>query len=129
LEGLRTKDVGLVSKVLKFLPQPLFQNGAYCRGPIRTKEAHCYTFDSSVGPIQIGIPPETIKTSILQGESVPKVYILPSQLFLDGRILGEIGKCQNNKKNNNKKKRKSENLMQKIMKYLNNDMFLFNFAF
>lgn len=129
MEGFRTKDVALVKKVLKFLPQQLFQNGAYCRGPVRTKEAHCYTFDSSVGkkwgkrneieiliemnfnwkmktllilgPIQIGIPPETIKTSILQGESVPKVYILPSQLFLDGRILGEIGMKYNQTNTNN----------------------------
>ena len=31
------------------------------------KEAHTYIIDSSFGPIQIGIPPETIKTSINKG--------------------------------------------------------------
>jgi len=52
LEGFRSKDVALVKKVIQYLPQQLFQNGAYCRGPVRTKEAHCYTFDSSVGKIK-----------------------------------------------------------------------------
>lgn len=36
---------------------------------------------TSAGPIQFGIPPETIKDSMARGLSVPAVYVVPHQLF------------------------------------------------
>ena len=126
--SIKSNSLEMLTKCLDYLKLPATQNGIYCRGEIRTKEAHCYTWDSSIGnsiqkisqqgkkkilhffqsigPIQIGIPPETIKTSLLQGESVPKVYILPSDLFLDGRILGEIGNEPEKKKKKKPKQKK-----------------------
>lgn len=43
-----------------------------------------------MGPIQIGIPAETIKTSLLKGEDVPQVYCLPPKLFSAEQNLAEI---------------------------------------
>jgi hypothetical protein len=85
-------DPTVYEKVLKFMISPPHENGTYCKGNIRMKEAHCYVWDSSVGPVQIGIPPETIKTSMLKGEDVPKYYILPPLLFFDGKNFAEVGK-------------------------------------
>lgn len=59
-------------------------------GNIRQKELNTYIFDSAIGPIQIGIPPETIKTSMKQGERVPQIYVLPHILFAQGINYGEI---------------------------------------
>lgn len=68
-----------MQRVLNYLEEPLSfstnfsfcaQNiGTYCSGPISTKEPHTFIFESSVGPIQIGIPAETIKASLNRGGS------------------------------------------------------------
>lgn len=39
----------------------------YIFGNVRIKEAHAYIVESKLGPIQIGIPPETIKASMIKG--------------------------------------------------------------
>lgn len=39
----------------------------YISGNVRIKEAHAYIVESIIGPIQIGIPPDTIKTSMMKG--------------------------------------------------------------
>ena len=36
---------------------------------------------TSAGPIQFGVPPETIKDSMSRGLAVPTVYVVPHQLF------------------------------------------------
>jgi hypothetical protein len=45
---------------------------------------------SSVGRIQFGIPPETIKDSMLMGIEVPRIYIVPTERFCSdwGNALG-----------------------------------------
>lgn len=37
--------------------------------------------ETSIGPIQFGIPPETVKDSMIMGKEVPTYYIVPSQRF------------------------------------------------
>lgn len=81
---------------------PASAHGTYCSGNIRLKEAHTYIIESSFGPVQIGnfmhyhvmtmigIPPETIKTSIQKGEPVPQYYVLPPNLFSGSSNFGEI---------------------------------------
>lgn len=67
------------------------------------KERHTYLFDSEAGAIQIGIPPDTIKVSMKKGgkmethhlidfllEDVPRVYVLPSVLFVEDASFGEV---------------------------------------
>lgn len=77
-------------------------SGIWAVGSIRQKEPHTYVLESSVGPIQIGIPPETIKTSMKNGgflfysssltslESVPQIYVLPPNLFMADENFGEV---------------------------------------
>jgi len=45
------------------------------------KEAHTYTYESSIGPIQVGIPPETIKDSLHKGMPVPKYFVIQGEMF------------------------------------------------
>ncbi len=76
------------------------------------KEKHTFVFSSTIGPIQIGIPPETIKTSMKKGgtiviislfcnqtiinshniisEDVPTIYVLPPVLFAEDLNFGEV---------------------------------------
>lgn len=46
-------------------------------------------WNSSVGPIQIGIPPETLKTSVNLGKTVPQIFVLPEQLLFGDNNLAE----------------------------------------
>ncbi|OQY29159.1 MAG: hypothetical protein B6244_04800 [Candidatus Cloacimonetes bacterium 4572_55] len=46
-----------------------------------------YIVNTSSGPIQFGIPPETIKDSILLKTGVPRIYVLPRYLFSVERAL------------------------------------------
>lgn len=39
--------------------------------------------DTSIGPIQFGIPPETIKDSISSGSEVPQYYVVPKSKYID----------------------------------------------
>eukprot|EP00727_Mastigamoeba_balamuthi_P010321 m51a1_g5911 3',5'-cyclic-GMP phosphodiesterase, putative (1253) ;mRNA; f:10935-16478 len=43
-------------------------------------DPNAYTLRSMFGPVQIGAPPETIKYTI-ESKQVPRVYVLPLQLF------------------------------------------------
>lgn len=72
-----------VSKVFPALP--------YSSGAIREKEPGAWLYDSSIGPIQVGVPPETIKTSMKNKESVPKIYVLPHIMCASGGVsYGEV---------------------------------------
>lgn len=63
----------------------------YSSGAVRQKEPGSWLFDSSIGPIQVGIPPETIKTSMKNKESVPQIYILPHIMCASGGTsYGEV---------------------------------------
>ena len=59
----------MLTKCLDYLKLPATQNGIYCRGEIRTKEAHCYTWDSSIG--------NSIQKISQQGKK--KIYIFSNQ--------------------------------------------------
>lgn len=48
---------------------------------------------TSVGPIQFGIPPETIKDSMALGLPVPTVYVVPHELF-DRRRGVNVAECE-----------------------------------
>lgn len=48
---------------------------------------------TSAGPVQIGLPPETIKDSMSQGLPVPTVYVLPKELF-DRRRGVNVAECE-----------------------------------
>lgn len=62
----------------------------YKSSNVKLKEKRTYLFDASFGPVQVGIPPETIKVSMKNNETVPSVYILPPAIFADDGTLGEI---------------------------------------
>jgi CRP-like cAMP-binding protein len=79
--GLRTDSPDFLNDAVSFIKQPV-QRGTYCSGDIRQKEPHTFLFTGgSCGAMQVGIPPETIKTSMRAGEEVPQVYVLPPTLF------------------------------------------------
>jgi hypothetical protein len=40
-----------------------------------------YVFETKIGNIQFGIPPETVKDSLIQGLKVPTYYIVPTSRF------------------------------------------------
>lgn len=48
---------------------------------------------TSAGPIQVGLPPETIKDSMAGGLAVPTLYVLPKQLF-DRRRGVNVAECE-----------------------------------
>lgn len=48
---------------------------------------------TSAGPIQFGIPPETIKDSMAAGLPVPTVYVVPRELF-DRRRGVNVSECE-----------------------------------
>jgi ribonuclease BN (tRNA processing enzyme) len=48
---------------------------------------------TSAGPIQVGLPPETIKDSMAAGLAVPTLYVLPKQLF-DRRRGVNVAECE-----------------------------------
>ena len=62
------------------------------QGGIRLKENKTYLVDSRIGAIQVGIPPETIKVSMKQGEAIPGIYVLPPLLFAadENQNFGEV---------------------------------------
>ncbi len=43
--------------------------------------------DTSIGAIQLGAPPETIKDSLTMGRQVPELYIAPKNLFSHKKML------------------------------------------
>ncbi|EFA84157.1 cAMP/cGMP-stimulated cAMP/cGMP phosphodiesterase [Heterostelium album PN500] len=57
---------------------------------VRPKEQGSFLFDSVVGPIQIGVPPETIKTSLKAHSAVPQIYVLPHILCSNGVSYSEV---------------------------------------
>eukprot|EP01133_Synstelium_polycarpum_P002564 gene2564-2940_t len=54
------------------------------------KEEGSYLYASSLGDIQVGVPPETIKTSLKAHASVPQIYVLPHILCAHGVSYGEV---------------------------------------
>lgn len=48
---------------------------------------------TSAGPIQVGLPPETIKDSMAAGLAVPTLYVLPRHLF-DRRRGVNVAECE-----------------------------------
>ncbi len=46
-----------------------------------------YVVKTSAGPIQLGVPPETIKDTMATDVGVPQTYILPQQLFSVERAI------------------------------------------
>lgn len=48
---------------------------------------------TSAGPIQVGLPPETIKDSMAAGLAVPTLYVLPRNLF-DRRRGVNVAECE-----------------------------------
>ncbi|EGG20846.1 cAMP/cGMP-stimulated cAMP/cGMP phosphodiesterase [Cavenderia fasciculata] len=62
----------------------------YSHDTVRQKEEGAYLYNSSLGPIQIGVPPETIKTSLKKQEQVPQVYVLPHILSSHGVSYSEV---------------------------------------
>jgi len=47
---------------------------------IKLKRGGCFV-NSAAGPIQFGMPPETVKDHMTMGSEVPTHYILPTQRF------------------------------------------------
>ncbi|KYR02651.1 cAMP/cGMP-stimulated cAMP/cGMP phosphodiesterase [Tieghemostelium lacteum] len=62
----------------------------YSKETIQPKEEGAFIYKSSIGPIQIGIPPETIKTSLKKNELVPQIYVLPHTLSSRGVSYSEV---------------------------------------
>eukprot|EP01132_Coremiostelium_polycephalum_P002503 gene2503-3096_t len=54
------------------------------------KEEGAFIYSSCLGPVQIGVPPETIKTSMKKNEIVPQIYILPHILCSKGVSYSEV---------------------------------------
>eukprot|EP01119_Soliformovum_irregulare_P016677 TRINITY_DN4868_c0_g2_i3.p1 TRINITY_DN4868_c0_g2~~TRINITY_DN4868_c0_g2_i3.p1 ORF type:complete len:1018 (-),score=260.94 TRINITY_DN4868_c0_g2_i3:72-3125(-) len=79
-----------LGKFKEFLSHSPLSHSIYCTGDIKMKEPHTYVWESSIGPIQIGVPPETIKKSMRDGVAVPKVYVLPAMLFSGDENFGEV---------------------------------------
>eukprot|EP01118_Nematostelium_gracile_P002122 TRINITY_DN1227_c0_g1_i1.p1 TRINITY_DN1227_c0_g1~~TRINITY_DN1227_c0_g1_i1.p1 ORF type:complete len:1049 (-),score=230.27 TRINITY_DN1227_c0_g1_i1:34-2751(-) len=90
IDAIQGKKANFAQEVIEFLSEPVQRNNTYCTGNIRMKEAHTYTYEGKMGPIQIGIPPETIKASMRKGENVPKVYVLPASIFTGSENYGEV---------------------------------------
>ncbi|MFW6289192.1 MAG: MBL fold metallo-hydrolase, partial [Spirochaetota bacterium] len=51
------------------------------RGGFRELARGGYIVDTSVGPIQFGAPPETIKDSLTTEQGVPEILVLPREMF------------------------------------------------
>ena len=48
---------------------------------------------TSAGPVQVGLPPETIKDSMSMGLPVPTLFVLPKELF-DRRRGVNVAECE-----------------------------------
>eukprot|EP01119_Soliformovum_irregulare_P016674 TRINITY_DN4868_c0_g1_i4.p1 TRINITY_DN4868_c0_g1~~TRINITY_DN4868_c0_g1_i4.p1 ORF type:complete len:786 (-),score=204.84 TRINITY_DN4868_c0_g1_i4:504-2861(-) len=88
-EAIRLRDKEKIASTKQELKRTLQIDKPYIHGSIRNKE-NAYVFESKFGPIQIGIPPETIKYSMAKGEAIPQVYVLPPKLFADSLNAAEI---------------------------------------
>jgi hypothetical protein len=66
---------------------------AFSWGPVVALEKWAVIFESKhEGPIQVGVPAETIKRSMEVGRAVPSTFVLPPQLFTHAnQNLAEIG--------------------------------------
>jgi len=84
VHAVRHSDERALKAVLSFCRSPVDTSVTYAAGRIRVKSPHTYLVDLSVGPLQIGMPPDTIKDSMQQGEDVPRLFVLPADLFETG---------------------------------------------
>lgn len=89
ISSFQDKSFFSLQQVVDFLSTPV-SYGTYCTGDITTSEAHVFVYSSGIGPIQIGIPPDTIKTSMKAQGTVPQIFVLPPNLFLDGDNFGDV---------------------------------------
>eukprot|EP01104_Vermistella_antarctica_P012588 TRINITY_DN3678_c0_g1_i1.p1 TRINITY_DN3678_c0_g1~~TRINITY_DN3678_c0_g1_i1.p1 ORF type:complete len:1033 (+),score=246.66 TRINITY_DN3678_c0_g1_i1:239-3337(+) len=65
----------------------------YCTGnfnKVSSGANDVYVYTGSFGALQVGMPPETIKSFLIKGESVPQNYILPSRLFEYDINFGDV---------------------------------------
>ncbi|PRP76250.1 hypothetical protein PROFUN_07772 [Planoprotostelium fungivorum] len=90
MNAILAQDVRGMEDIDNWIEARVTNVETYTDGKIRKKERHTFIFDSLIGAIQIGIPPETIKTSMRNKEDVPQYYILPPQLFAEDVSFSEV---------------------------------------
>ncbi len=78
-----------LQRVLSFIEMDdNIPSSPYFSGSVQLKEENTFMFTAAGAgagggglQVQIGIPPETIKTSMRQGKCPPQVYVLPPKLM------------------------------------------------
>ncbi|KAL6066497.1 cAMP/cGMP-dependent 3',5'-cyclic-AMP/GMP phosphodiesterase [Balamuthia mandrillaris] len=103
--GVRFSNPNALAAVLRYLSSYSSSNSSpatyiggrwgeptpyYSPDTVQLMEGDTFVYHGSFGPIQIGIPPETIKVSMRKGASVPQIYVLPPRLFEDGVNYGDV---------------------------------------
>ncbi|PRP78065.1 hypothetical protein PROFUN_14039 [Planoprotostelium fungivorum] len=89
IEALLSKEPEPMREFEKWISSPTTTE-PYVDGHVRLKETQTFVYDTIMGPVQIGIPPETIKTSLRNREDVPQYYVLPPLLFAEDINFGEV---------------------------------------
>eukprot|EP01103_Thecamoeba_quadrilineata_P012174 TRINITY_DN3074_c0_g1_i1.p1 TRINITY_DN3074_c0_g1~~TRINITY_DN3074_c0_g1_i1.p1 ORF type:complete len:788 (-),score=160.94 TRINITY_DN3074_c0_g1_i1:824-3187(-) len=79
-----------LESVLNFLEEVTNVREPYWSGPIQRLEEGAFTYDGPGGILQIGIPPETIKASMLQGKNVPQVFVFPPPIYKSDSSIVEV---------------------------------------
>jgi CRP-like cAMP-binding protein len=90
----------LLTRVLNYLAsksdqskgyQVLGEDKPYLSGRFfNSEEKGVYLYNGVFGQLQVGIPPETIKTYMSKGQPVPTIYVLPPRLFVGAVNFGEV---------------------------------------
>ncbi|ELR19802.1 3',5'-cyclic-GMP phosphodiesterase, partial [Acanthamoeba castellanii str. Neff] len=100
LQGESARGQELLARALQYLAsksdqsqgyQILGEDKPYLSGRFfNSEEKGVYLYNGSFGLLQVGIPPETIKTYMSKGQPVPHIYVLPPRLFMGAVNFGEV---------------------------------------